>query len=221
VKIYDISLPLSRDLITWPGDPSLKLSEASSISAGDISNVTRLDMGVHTGTHIDAPYHFIHDGGTTESIPLQTLIGICLVIELTIQSEIQIADLKGHDIRRYKRVLLKTPNSVLWENGVKDFNSNFIALSLEAANYMVESGVSLIGIDYLSIESFGVLKHTVHEVLLKNKIAILEGLDLSKVSAGVYDLVCLPLKLVGSDGAPARAILKEINNSHSNGDSNQ
>ena len=211
MKIYDISLPLSQDLITWPGDPSLKLNEVSSISVGDKCNVTNLEMGVHTGTHIDAPYHFINDGDTTDSIPLNNLIGTCLVIEINTEMKIQINDLKGYNIHDYKRILLKTPNSALWESDVKDFSTNFVALSIQAANYLVEAGISLIGIDYLSIESFGVVEHAVHKILLKNKITILEGLDLSKIMPGIYDLICLPIKLVGSDGAPARVILKEIN----------
>ena len=211
MKIYDISLPLSQELVTWPGDPPLNLSKAFSIAAGDACNVTKLEMGVHTGTHIDAPYHFVQAGVTTESIPIQTLMGKCLVIEVTTQSDIQVADFEGYELQKHKRVLFKTTNSALWESGTKKFDKNFIALSLEAANYLVQAGVVLVGIDYLSIESFGACTHDVHNTLLRNSVTILEGLNLFEVDEGIYDLVCLPLKLIACDGAPARAILKEIN----------
>ena len=210
MKIYDISLPISSELITWPGDPRPQLDKVLSISEGDACNVTKLEMGVHTGTHIDSPNHFIEGGITTDSMQLEVLMGKCLVIEITSKSNIQVSDLCDFEIDKYERLLLKTKNSVHWENDSKKFDKNFIALSLEAAEYLVKSGIKLIGIDYLSIEAYGVSEHKVHHHLLNNQIAILEGLNLSKVDSGEYELICLPLKLVDCDGAPVRAILKDL-----------
>ena len=210
MKVYDISLPISSELVSWPGDPSPKLIKVLSINEGDACNVTKLEMGVHTGTHIDSPNHFIEGGITTDSMQLEVLMGKCLVIEITSKSNIQVSDLCDFEIGKYERLLLKTKNSVHWENGSKKFDKNFIALSLEAAEYLVKSGIKLIGIDYLSIEAYGVREHKVHHHLLNNQIAILEGLNLSKVDEGEYELICLPLKLVDCDGAPVRAILKDV-----------
>ena len=210
MKIYDISLPISSELITWPGDPRPQLDKVLSISEGDACNVTKLEMGVHTGTHIDSPNHFIEGGITTDSMQLEVLMGKCLVIEITSKSNVQVSDLCDFEIGKYERLLLKTRNSVHWENDSKKFDKNFIALSLKAAEYLVKSGIKLIGIDYLSIEAYGVSEHKVHHHLLNNQIAILEGLNLSKVDSGEYELICLPLKLVDCDGAPVRAILKDL-----------
>ena len=210
MKVYDISLPISSELVSWPGDPSPKLIKVLSIDQGDACNVTKLEMGVHTGTHIDSPNHFIEGGITTDSMELEVLMGKCLVIEITSKSNVQVSDLFDFEIGKYERLLLKTKNSVHWENGSKKFDKNFIALSLEAAEYLVKSGIKLIGIDYLSIEAYGVREHKVHHHLLNNQIAILEGLNLSKVDSGEYELICLPLKLVDCDGAPVRAILKDV-----------
>ena len=210
MKVYDISLPISSELVSWPGDPSPKLIKVLSINEGDACNVTKLEMGVHTGTHIDSPNHFIEGGITTDSMQLEVLMGKCLVIEITSKSNVQVSDLCDFAIGKYERLLLKTKNSVHWENDSKKFDKNFIALSLEAAEYLVKSGIKLIGIDYLSIEAYGVSEHKVHHHLLNNQIAILEGLNLSKVDSGEYELICLPLKLVDCDGAPVRAILKDV-----------
>tara|TARA_B100001013_G_C24609933_1_gene442720 strand:+ start:26 stop:661 length:636 start_codon:yes stop_codon:yes gene_type:complete len=210
MKLYDISLPISRELVSWPGDPPPQLYKVLSIREGDACNVTKLEMGVHTGTHIDSPNHFIEGGITTDSMQLEILMGKCLVIEITSQSHIEVSDLCENEIGNYERLLLKTKNSVHWEKNSKKFDKNFIALSLEAAEYLVESGIKLIGIDYLSIEAYGVSEHKVHHHLLNNQIAILEGLNLSKVDAGEYELICLPLKLVDCDGAPVRAILRDL-----------
>ena len=210
MKVYDISLPISSELVSWPGDPPPQLVKVLSINKGDSCNVTKLEMSVHTGTHIDSPNHFIEDGITTDSMQLEVLMGKCLVIEITSKSNIQVSDLYDFEIGKYERLLLKTKNSVHWENDSNKFDKNFIALSLEAAEYLVKSGIKLIGIDYLSIEAYGVREHKVHHHLLNNQIAILEGLNLSKVDAGEYELICLPLKLVDCDGAPVRAILRDL-----------
>ena len=168
MKIHDISLPISSELVSWPGDPPPRLNTVLSIKKGDVCNVTKLEMGVHTGTHIDSPNHFIEGGITTDSMSLEVLMGKCLVIEITTKSNVQVSDLINLGIDRYERILLKTRNSTLLETNSKEFDKNFIALSLEAAEYLVENGVKLIGIDYLSIEAYGVSEHKVHHQLLKN-----------------------------------------------------
>ena len=210
MKIHDISLPISSELVSWPGDPPPRLERISSISEGDVCNITKLELSVHTGTHIDSPYHFIDDGITTDAMPLEVLMGKCLVIETKSKSNIHVSDLEDYEISKFERLLLKTSNSSHWENNTKKFDKKFISLSLEAADYLVKTEIRLIGIDYLSIEAYGVSSHQVHHKLLNNQIAILEGLNLSNIDAGSYELICLPLKLVGTDGAPVRAILRDL-----------
>lgn len=209
MKLYDVTLPISKDMVTWPGDPSVSLNQAKSISKGDKCNITQMQMGIHTGTHVDAPYHFIEDGGKLGSIPIENFIGPCLVVELDSKVIVEKQDLIKHNIAGYSRILLKTKNSELWENNINSFKADFIALGLDAAQYLVEMNVILVGIDYLSIESPRSHNNKVHKLLLKNDIIILEGLNLSKVKAGLYELMCLPLKLQHCEGAPARVILRE------------
>ncbi|MEI6056578.1 MAG: cyclase family protein [Lentisphaerota bacterium] len=210
MKLYDISLPISNDLFVWPGDPSVSLIQAKSISKGDQCNVSQLQMGVHTGTHIDAPYHFINDGARVESIPMETFIGTCLVIEVDSKTLVEKQDLLKYKIGEHSRILLKTRNTDLWANNVKSFDRNFVALAIDAAQYLIEMNILLVGIDYLSIESFHSANNPVHKLLLKNNITILEGLNLSKIKPGVYELICLPLKLQGCEGSPARVLLREL-----------
>jgi arylformamidase len=208
MKIYDISLPISNDLPVWPGDPSVSLKLANSIIDGDQCNVTQMQMGVHTGTHIDAPYHFLKDGATTDFIPIETIVGRCIVIESYTNDIIGKKELQNINLSGFKRVLLKTRNSELWANNCS-FNTGYIALGYEAAQYLIEIDSILVGIDYLSIESFKSRGGPVHKLLLENNVTILEGLNLYGVRSGVYELICLPLKLKGCDGAPARVILRE------------
>jgi len=209
MKIYDISMPLSNNLVSWPGDPQINLNKKRSISNGDACNLTSLEMSTHSGTHIDAPYHFIEDGYTSEFIPLDVLIGRCVVIEVKCKYYIEVDDFIDYSIRRNDRVIFKTLNSEYFSSGQTNINFNFVSLSLDAAVFLKEKGVILVGIDYLSIEKYGSVDHEVHEVLLGNNIIVLEGLDLSNVPEGNYHLTCLPLKILGSDGAPARAVLSD------------
>ena len=209
MKLYDISLPISGKLPFWPGDPQVVLKMTSSIAGGDQCNITKIQMGVHTGTHIDAPYHFLRDGSTIDAIPVETFIGTCLVVEIDSEVLIEKKDLQKCNITGYSRILIKTRNSEMWANSISSFEKNFVALAIDAAQYLTEINTILIGIDYLSIESFHSEDSSVHKLLLRNNIAILEGLNLSGVKAGIYGLICLPLKLQGCEGAPARVLLQE------------
>ncbi|MDA7818348.1 cyclase family protein [Sulfurimonas sp.] len=205
--IYDITLGISNSTITWPGNPKVNISKKNSIASGDICNVTNIDIGAHTGTHIDAPYHFVENGKKTESISIDNLIGVCYVLEVETKSLIELKHIENIDFTKYKKILFKTMNSQYLLQ--KEFNENFIALSLDAAEYLIDKGVHLIGIDYLSIESF-YSDGSVHKKLLGNNIVVLEGINLLEVSEGEYELICLPLKVIGSDGAPSRVILRSI-----------
>lgn len=208
MKIYDITLPISPVMPVWPGDPPVVLEQVSSMDAGAHDNVSRLGCSVHTGTHVDAPHHFLNDHRTVDALSLDVLIGPAQVIQIPEDVDLITADIleKAAVPSGTSRLLLKTRNSRLWECREKEFVKDFVGISLDGAEWLVRIGVKLVGIDYLSIAPY---KHSLptHQVLLKPGIVILEGVDLSAVSPGIYNLYCLPLKLVGSDGAPARAIL--------------
>jgi len=208
MKIFDITLPISPAMPVWPGDPSVVLEQVSSIDAGAHDNVSRLECGVHSGTHVDAPHHFLNDHRTVDGLSLDVLIGPAQVIQIPEDMNLITADILEKAVvpSGTSRLLLKTRNSRLWERGEKEFSRDFVGVSMDGAGWLVRAGVKLVGIDYLSIAPY---KNSIptHQALLKPGIVILEGLDLSAVSPGIYDLYCLPLKLVGSDGAPARVIL--------------
>jgi arylformamidase len=204
---YDITLTLSPELPCWPGDTDYELERVQKIDEGATANVSSLTMSAHMGTHVDAPDHFLNNGKTVEKLALSVLSGRAYVLYLPEVDLITAAILEQAEIPpRTRRVLFKTRNSEYWTRQLKDFQTDFVALSPDAAQYLVDRGVKLVGIDYLSIAPYhqGLVTH---QILLKAGMVILEGLDLSAVSPGRYTLFCLPLKLAGSDGAPARAIL--------------
>lgn len=208
MKTYDVTLNISADMPLWPGDSGMLLKRVSKIEAGAEANVSRVEMGVHTGTHVDAPYHFLRDGGTVESLSLKTLVGRAYVVHLKDDVDLITPDvLEAAGIPpRTRRVLIRTRNSKHWTKEYRSFTKDFVAVDVKAAEYLVKHGVKLIGVDYLSVAPFGKASPT-HVTLLKAGVVIVEGLNLSQVSQGRYNFFCLPLKLVGSDGAPARAIL--------------
>jgi len=209
MKIYDISVPIHPQMPVWPGDPGVKIEQASSIEAGDNANVSRLSFGAHTGTHVDAPYHFVQDGVTLGRVPLDVFVGQAEVIEILDVPLITAADLKKAGTHpQTSRLLIKTVNSEIWKRGENRFQEDFVALSQDAAQYLVDRGIQLVGIDYLSIAPFKQSRPT-HEIFLGAGVAILEGINLVDVPPGRYHLTCLPLKL-DIDGAPSRAILTEI-----------
>ena len=208
MTIFDISLTITSDLPVWPGDPGVELTQTESMDKGGQVNVTRMNLGVHTGTHVDAPHHFLNDGRTVEQLPLEALVGPCYVVQLpdgveAITSEV----LDRTEITRdMKRVLFGTRNSHVWSKGETKVQTDFVAITEDGAEWLVEHGVQLVGVDYLSVAPYDDSTPT-HEVLLKAGVVVVEGLNLSKVMRGFYELYCLPLKIAGSDGAPARAIL--------------
>jgi arylformamidase len=206
MQIFDVSVPISPRTPTWPGDPKLSLVRASAIARGDPANVSRLDAGVHTGTHVDAPVHFVEGAPGIDSIAVETLVGPCLVVA---------ADPPGLELRpedlpatEHTRILFKTRNSRLWAAAGETFDTEFVAVGAALADRLVAEGKKLVGVDYLSVETYHApFEHPVHHRLLEARMVVVEGLDLSAVEPGEYQLYCLPLKLVGSDGAPARTVL--------------
>jgi len=210
MKIHDITVAVTPELPVWPGDPAIMLERVSRMEEGAPCNVSKLAQSVHAGTHVDAPYHFIAGGKTIESLDLNTLVGPCQVVEVPGdcksigESELSMAGIEPG----MERVLLKTGNSVYWTQPGLPFQREFASVNPDGARYLVARGVKLIGIDYFSIAPFADGVPT-HQILLNQEMIILEGIDLSQVSPGKYQLYCLPLKLRGSDGAPARAILIE------------
>ncbi len=208
MTIYDISLTISPSLPTWPGDPGLILEQLESMDKGAHANVTSMSSTVHLGTHVDAPHHFLNDGRTVENLPLDVLTGPCYVVQLPDGIDAITAEvLQRTEIStEMRRILFGTSNSHYWVKGEPKFHEDFVAITEDGAEWLVERGVQLVGVDYLSVAPFGDSEPT-HKVLLKAGVVIVEGLNLSRVVRGFYDLYCLPLKIAGSDGAPARAIL--------------
>ncbi|MEZ0397030.1 MAG: cyclase family protein [Anaerolineales bacterium] len=208
MSIYDITVPIHPSMPVWPGDPQVVLEQVASIDAGANANVSHLKAGVHVGTHVDAPHHFLNDRRTVESLPLEVLTGPALVVRLPDECQVvTAADLEAAAIPAgTERLLLKTHNSSFWQASRHDFRPDFVGVAADAAEWLVGRGVRLVGVDYLSVAPYKQSVPT-HEILLRASVVIVEGLDLSAVPPGRYNLYCLPLKLVGSDGAPARAIL--------------
>jgi arylformamidase len=208
MKIHDVTLAISPEMPVWPGDPAVMLEQVSSMDAGAHDNVSRLACGVHTGTHVDAPHHFMNDHRTVESLALDILVGSCCVIQIPEEEKVVTAEIleKAAIPAGTVRLLLKTSNSRIWERGEKVFFTGFVGISADGADWLVQHAVKLIGIDYLSVAPYKQSIPT-HRTLLGAGMIVLEGLDLSAILPGVYDLYCLPLKLAGSDGAPARVIL--------------
>lgn len=210
MKTYDISVPITPGMVVWPGDPAVNMQRVSKIEAGDNANVTHLSLSAHTGTHVDAPYHFLPEGDPLEKVPLSLMLGRAYVLHLPEVDLITAEVLAQADIPpRTRRVLFKTRNSEIWARGETEFQTDFVALSPDGAQYLVERGVKLVGIDYLSVAPYK-QSRPVHEILLKAGVFILEGLNLTEVAQGRYTLYCLPLNLQGVDGAPARAVLMGV-----------
>lgn len=206
MKIYDISLPVHNDMLVWEGDPGVKIEQKTTVSKHGVA-LSYFSFGSHTGTHVDAPNHFISSGIGIDAIPLKKLIGKVMVVDLQhiTHKEILPSDLQGVPLQGGSRVLFKTGNYKLLKKS--SFPQSYISLSLEGAKFLVKRKVDLVGTDFLGIEKKKNPGHPVHTTLLKAGVVIVEGLDLSKVPSGEYQLYCLPLNVVGVDGAPARVIL--------------
>lgn len=207
-NIIDISMPVKPGMPIWPGSVGIRLTRTSKMEEGDTANVTRLDCDVHVGTHVDAPWHFLEHGLTVEEIPLTALIGEVVVAHLPDVGSITASNLSNLSLPKHiTRLLLRTRNSELWERGETTFKEDYVALTADAAQWVVDHNIQLIGIDYLSVQRYRDSPMT-HKILLKNSVVVVEGLILAQVQPGIYELICLPLLLTGTEGAPARAILR-------------
>ena len=211
MPIYDISVAVHVQMPVFPGDPAVQIEAALSIEAGGAANVSKISCGAHTGTHIDAPAHFIKDGRKIGDVDLNALIGAARVVEIPQDvSEIVAHHVAPRVLRGATRVLFKTRNSSFWHDSPHTFREDFTFISPEAARSLAEQNVRLVGIDYLSVEKFGSKDFETHLTLLGSEVVIVEGLDLSGVTAGGYELFCLPLRLADGlgDGVMARAVLR-------------
>jgi arylformamidase len=205
-RLLDVSVPLSTGIPAYPGNPAFELHAVKRIAAGGSSNVSRVVMGTHTGTHVDAPLHFLDGGMPIDELSLDLLIGRAHVIDVRHRGGITAADLAAAGLREDIRVLLKTPNSAFW--GASEFREDYTYLTEAGARYLVDQGVKLVGIDYLSIEQFKKTGAPAHRALLAQGVIIIEGLNLAEAEPGTYEMFCLPLRIAGADGAPARVVLK-------------
>jgi arylformamidase len=208
-RIIDVTLPISPALPVWPGDPAIDIQPLLRIADGGGCNTTRIAFPTHCGTHVDPPKHFFDNGPTLSDLPLDRWVGPCQVVRIpdeVVRIEPTHLQAAGID-RATTRLLLKTGNSTRWDTRPHAFQSGYAALTRDAARWVVERGIALIGIDYLSFELDDDADHLTHKIILGAGVVAIEALDLRAVEPGFYDLVCLPLKLEGGDGAPARVIL--------------
>lgn len=206
---YDVSIPLQNGLPVWPGDDPPQFGTYAQISAGDPVNCTRLACSAHTGTHVDAPRHLFNDGGAVDALELSRLIGPARVLALEGQRLLDRRALQNCDFGGCRRVLFKTDNSRLWKEPAHVFEPDFVSLTADGAQFLVEQSVDLVGIDYLSIDCFDNAALDAHKILLRRGIIVIENVNLLEVPAGDYELICLPLRLAGADGAPARVVLRD------------
>jgi len=210
-ELIDISVALDDDLPIWPGSPGFQLEALHQIAEGDEANVSKLTCDVHTGTHIDAPRHFVENGKTVEEIPLSVLVGPAVVVRVPDEvNTITASVLDELDIpSTTSRLLLHTRNSDLWSSHLGTFRHDYTALAPSASQWIVDHDIRCIGVDYLSVQHYGDGPET-HQILLQGDVVIVEGLNLSGVEAGKYELLCMPIKLGGGEGAPARACVRFI-----------
>ena len=203
----DVSVPLRTGMAHWPGDPAPRITRAQDLERGDAYTVSLLEMGAHTGTHMDAPAHVIRRGATIDAMPLDAGVGTARIIGIRDVVSVTVRELRPHRIRRGERILFKTRNS-LRSRSTDRFQKDFVYISAEAARYLAERKVRLVGVDYLSVGGFKKDGVATHQALLGAGIWIVEGLNLSRLTPGPVDIICLPLRLLNADGAPARAIVR-------------
>jgi arylformamidase len=203
----DISVPLRDGMPHWPGDPECRITRVNKMEEGAVCNLTHLSMSAHTGTHMDAPRHFVADGLTMEQMPLEPVIGRCRVIEFNVEDQITADDLKDLRLLPGQRLLFKTRNSTRsW--AMNEFDKDFISIRADAAQALVDQKIMTVGVDYLSIGGYGKDVVETHRIMLGAGMWVIEGLNLADIKPGYYDLICLPLKIAGADGAPCRAVLR-------------
>jgi arylformamidase len=206
MKLIDVTIPLDANVPLYPGNTPFSLEAIKRISRGDSSNVSTLHMSAHGGTHVDAPRHFFDEATGTEALPLEMLVGRARVVEVTSRKGITADDLTRFDLSEDVRVLIKTANSRLW--GSPEFHPDYVGVTESGARYLVDHGIKVVGVDYLSVEEFKRPGAPAHHILLGGGTIVIEGLNLRDVDPGIYEMYCLPLPLVGSDGAPARVVLR-------------
>jgi len=207
MKIYDISIPISPTMPTYPGDPPVVIEPIKQIGKGSRSNVSRVSFGDHTGTHFDPPLHFIPGGKPIDQLDLSVLYGAARVVDFTrVEREITARDLERARVsKRATRLLFKTRSSTLWERA--GFQKEYVGIAWDAAQWLVDRSVKLVGVDYLSVETFGASEPRTHRTLLGAGVIVVEGLNLRDIAPGKYTFIGLPLKIQDGDGAPGRAIL--------------
>jgi arylformamidase len=205
-KIYDVTVPLSASAPVYPGDPRFEMDFTHRMASGAPYNLARFSLGAHAGTHVDAPFHFLPEGATVDDLPLEILMGKARVVEIPSRERIRREDLEAVDLRNDLRILLKTRMS--GQLRVPEFQEDFVHLTGDGASYLAQAGLKLVGIDYLSVDRFGTTEYEAHHALLGAGVVIVEGLDLSEVEPGEYDMVCLPLRIVGAEASPARVVLR-------------
>lgn len=212
MRILDVSLPIGEDLLVWPGNPPVEIRASERIAEGGGANVSELRLGTHTGTHVDPPVHFVEGAAGIDAVPLESLIGPCVVVDARgLSGALGVAELEELGIPADAvRVLFLTDSSALWRRGPVAFPDAYTSLSAEGARWLVDRGVLLVGTDFLSIEARGAPGHPTHATLLGARVAIVEGLDLGAVQPGTYLLVVMPLRVVDGDGGPARAALIDV-----------
>lgn len=204
-RIHDVTVPLVPGLLAYPGDPPFEVESLGSLGESSF-HLSRMVLTTHTGTHIDAPAHFVEGGLTVDRLPLEILIGKARVIELPARERVERKDLEALDLRDDLRVLIKTRMS--GQMLKPDYQEDHVYVTADAARYLAQAGIKLVGFDYLSIDRFGSVDFPAHQALLGKGVVVLEGLDLSEVEPGEYDMTCLPLRVGGGDGAPARVVLR-------------
>ena len=203
----DISVPIHNAMHGWPGNPPTFITMHAGTAKGDVCNVSAMAMSSHSGTHMDSPFHFLHGAKTMDALPWDAVIGPCRVVEIKDPKAIKPAELKKLKLQKGERILFKTPNSARsWKK--PEFDKDFVYISKEAAQYIVDCGVQTVGIDYLSVGGFYKDGIETHHILLGAEVWIIEGIDLSKIKPGEYDLICLPIKFQNGDGAPSRCLIR-------------
>lgn len=203
----DISVPIHNAMHGWPGNPPTFITMHAGTAKGDVCNVSAMAMSSHSGTHMDSPFHFLHGAKTMDALPWDAVIGPCRVVEIKDPKAIKPAELKKLKLQKGERILFKTPNSARsWKKA--EFDKDFVYISKEAAQYIVDCGVQTVGIDYLSVGGFYKDGIETHHILLGAEVWIIEGIDLSKIKPGEYDLICLPIKFQNGDGAPSRCLIR-------------